>query len=150
MFGEFRLTSFYLHSLRMSFSMALFVFWSCLLALNGNIRALCLSDAAQQFVGRERNQRACHRQLVRNVVVARRVNSTVIAPRTNGKTCSLNHGLNGFAFSVRLGADETCVVGGAITSHWTGARSAGFSSARLGCLVRCLRARSIPTLGRIE
>src|SRR6266446_5240513 len=36
--------------------------------------------------------------------------------------------------------------GGAITSHWTGARSAGFSSARLGCLVRCLRARSIPTL----
>src|SRR5438132_3081972 len=35
--------------------------------------------------------------------------------------------------------------GGAITSHWTGARSAGFSSARLGCLVRCLRARSIPT-----
>src|SRR6267142_6062451 len=36
--------------------------------------------------------------------------------------------------------------GGAITSHWTGARSAGLSSARLGCLVRCLRARSIPPL----
>ncbi len=35
------------------------------------------NDAAQQIVGRERNQRACHRQLVRNVVVARRVNSTV-------------------------------------------------------------------------
>jgi hypothetical protein len=33
--------------------------------------------AAQQIVGRERNQRACHRQLVRNVVVSRRVNSTV-------------------------------------------------------------------------
>src|SRR5229473_3570774 len=41
----------------------------------------------------------------------RPVNSNVIAPRTNGKTCSLNHGLNGFAFSARLGADETCVVG---------------------------------------
>src|SRR6266849_3626236 len=38
--------------------------------------------------------------------------------------------------------------GGAITSHWTGARSAGLSSARLGCLVRSLRARSIPTLCR--
>src|SRR6266403_603207 len=41
----------------------------------------------------------------------RPVNSTVIAPRTKGKTCSLNHGLNGSAFSARLGADETCVVG---------------------------------------
>src|SRR5258708_2786103 len=41
----------------------------------------------------------------------RPVNSNVIAPRTNGKTCSLNHGLNGFAFGARLGADETCVVG---------------------------------------
>src|SRR5712664_2782976 len=38
--------------------------------------------------------------------------------------------------------------GGAITSHWTGARSAGFSSARLGGLVRGLRARSIPPLSR--
>jgi hypothetical protein len=36
--------------------------------------------------------------------------------------------------------------GRGITSHWTGARSAGSSSARLGCLVRCLRARSIPPL----
>src|SRR6266404_1013314 len=36
--------------------------------------------------------------------------------------------------------------GGAITTHWTGARSAGFSSARLGCLARCFRARSIPPL----
>ena len=35
------------------------------------------NDAIEQIVGRERNQRACHRQLVRNVVVARRVNSTV-------------------------------------------------------------------------
>ena len=33
--------------------------------------------AAEQIVGRERNQRACHRQLGRNVVVSRRVNSTV-------------------------------------------------------------------------
>src|SRR6267142_2292630 len=40
-----------------------------------------------------------------------RVNSAVIAPRTNGKTCSLNQGLNGFALSARLGVNETCVVG---------------------------------------
>ena len=33
--------------------------------------------ALEQFVGRERNQRDCHRQLVRNVVVSRRVNSIV-------------------------------------------------------------------------
>ena len=33
--------------------------------------------AAEQLVGRERNQRACHRQLVRNVVDRRRVNSDV-------------------------------------------------------------------------
>jgi hypothetical protein len=39
---------------------------------------LIRSGATQQIVGRERNQRACHRQLVRNVVVARRVNSTVM------------------------------------------------------------------------
>jgi hypothetical protein len=32
---------------------------------------------AEQFVGRERNQRACHRQLVRDAVVSRRVNSNV-------------------------------------------------------------------------
>ena len=36
--------------------------------------------ATQQIVGRERNQRACHRQLVRNAVVSRRVNSTVKRP----------------------------------------------------------------------
>ena len=35
------------------------------------------SGALEQIVGRERNQRACHRQLARNVVVSRRVNSTV-------------------------------------------------------------------------
>jgi hypothetical protein len=35
------------------------------------------SIAAEQIVGRERNQRACHRQLVRNAVVFRRVNSNV-------------------------------------------------------------------------
>src|SRR5438132_1459033 len=32
----------------------------------------------EQIVGRERNRRACHRQLVRNVVDRRRVNSTVM------------------------------------------------------------------------
>jgi hypothetical protein len=37
-----------------------------------------LSDDAQQIVGRERNRRVSDRQLVRNVVVARRVNSNVI------------------------------------------------------------------------
>ncbi len=36
----------------------------------------------QSVVGRERNQRACHRQLVRNAVVSRRVNSTVRAHRS--------------------------------------------------------------------
>src|SRR5437667_4330590 len=41
------------------------------------IDLLSFAVAAQQIVGRERNQRACHRQLVRNAVVARRVNSTV-------------------------------------------------------------------------
>ena len=45
---------------------------------------------------------------------ARPVNSTVIAPRTYGKICPLNRGLNGFAFSARLGADGTCVVGAAL------------------------------------
>jgi hypothetical protein len=55
-------------------------------------------DAAQQIVGRERNHVACNRQLVRDVVVSRRVNSDVIAPRTNGKTCSLSRGLNGSRF----------------------------------------------------
>ena len=40
-------------------------------------KTVALSDGvAQQIVGRERNQRACRRQLVRDVVVARRVNST--------------------------------------------------------------------------
>jgi hypothetical protein len=59
-------------------------------------------------------------------MIARRpVNSTVIAPRTYGKTGSLTRGLNGFAFSARLGADELAWWGGAITSHWTGARVSG-------------------------
>ena len=35
------------------------------------------SGGAYRIVGRERNQRACHRQLVRKVVVSRRVNSIV-------------------------------------------------------------------------
>jgi hypothetical protein len=30
---------------------------------------------------------------------------------SKGKTCVLNRRLNGFAFSARLGADRTCVVG---------------------------------------
>ena len=43
---------------------------------------VCLDDSwdindAQQIVGRERNQPACHRQLVRSVVDCRRVNSDV-------------------------------------------------------------------------
>src|SRR5437870_7929129 len=38
------------------------------------------SPFIEQIVGRERNQRACDRQLVRNVAVARRVNSTVGSP----------------------------------------------------------------------
>src|SRR3981081_3950963 len=43
----------------------------------GSLRVLSQMIAAEQIVGRERNQRACHRQLVRNAVVSRRVNSTV-------------------------------------------------------------------------
>ena len=41
----------------------------------------CCMDRAEQIVGRERYQRACHRQLVRDVVVRRRVNSDVIPLR---------------------------------------------------------------------
>ena len=43
----------------------------------------------QQIVGREGNQRACHRQLVRNVVDRRRVNSTV--GRASGWATLLEH-----------------------------------------------------------
>ena len=43
----------------------------------GSLRVLSQMIAAEQIVGRERNHGACHRQLVRNVVVSRRVNSTV-------------------------------------------------------------------------
>jgi uncharacterized protein (DUF488 family) len=42
------------------------------------LRVLAQVSAAEQIVGRERNHGACHRQLVRNVVVARRVNSVVV------------------------------------------------------------------------
>jgi uncharacterized protein (DUF488 family) len=42
------------------------------------LRVLAQVSAAEQIVGRERIQRACYRQLVRNVVVSRRVNSTVM------------------------------------------------------------------------
>jgi uncharacterized protein (DUF488 family) len=48
--------------------------WLC--ALNA-LRVLAQVSAAEQIVGRERNYGACHRQLVRNVVTSRRVNSTV-------------------------------------------------------------------------
>ena len=41
-----------------------------------------IPGAVEQIVGRERNQRACHRQLDRNVVVARRVNSNVMPQET--------------------------------------------------------------------
>ena len=42
------------------------------------LRVLAQVSAAEQIVGRERNHGACHRQLVRDVVVSRRVNSNVI------------------------------------------------------------------------
>jgi uncharacterized protein (DUF488 family) len=41
------------------------------------LRVLAQVSAAEQIVGRERNHGACHRQLVRNLVVRRRVNSNV-------------------------------------------------------------------------
>jgi hypothetical protein len=41
------------------------------------LRVLAQVSAAEQIVGRERNHGACHRQLVRDVVVSRRVNSNV-------------------------------------------------------------------------
>ncbi len=41
------------------------------------LRVLAQVSAAEQIVGRERNQRACHRQLALSTVVSRRVNSTV-------------------------------------------------------------------------
>ena len=41
------------------------------------LRVLAQVSAAEQIVGRERSHGACHRQLVRDVVVSRRVNSTV-------------------------------------------------------------------------
>src|SRR4030088_524375 len=70
-------------------------------------------NGIEQIVGRERRERLS--QLARCgggcFDSRRRVNSTVIAPRTYGKTCSLRRGLNGFASSARLGADETRVVG---------------------------------------
>jgi hypothetical protein len=40
-------------------------------------RVLAQVSAAEQIVGRERNRGAWYRQLVRNVVVSRRVNSIV-------------------------------------------------------------------------
>jgi hypothetical protein len=47
----------------------------------GSLRVLSQMIAAEQIVGRERNHVACYRQPVRIVVVARRVNSTVIVLR---------------------------------------------------------------------
>ena len=51
--------------------------------VNGKPVARLQSGALEQIVGRERNQRACLRHLVRNAVVARRVNSTVRAHRSS-------------------------------------------------------------------
>jgi hypothetical protein len=48
-------------------------FPNCLSNTKGALRWV----GAHNKVGRERIQRACHRQLVRNVVDRRRVNSTV-------------------------------------------------------------------------
>jgi len=45
------------------------------------LRVLAQVSAAEQIVGRERNHGACHRQLVRDVVASRRVNSNVIHRR---------------------------------------------------------------------
>src|SRR6266550_1734865 len=77
----------------------------------------------------------------------RRVNSNVIAPQLKGKTYSLSRGLNGFAFSPRLVAEETARWGGSITSHWTGARFSGLLIKNLR--VARLRARPVnSTVGR--
>ena len=57
--------------------------------------------------------------------------------RSKGKTDSLSRSLNAFAFSARLGADETCVVGRPDNKSLN---RSGFSEsliARLGCLPRC-------------
>ena len=48
--------------------------------------AHCCNGDVEQIVGRERNQRACHRQLARNPVASRRVNSTVGLLPVNEKT----------------------------------------------------------------
>jgi hypothetical protein len=42
------------------------------------LRVLAQVSAAEQIVGRERNHGACYRQLARNVVACRRVNSIVM------------------------------------------------------------------------
>jgi len=47
-----------------------------LVSVNAKPVARYNQRALEQIVGRERNQRAWYRQLVRDVVVARRVNST--------------------------------------------------------------------------
>ena len=45
------------------------------------LRVLAQVSAAEQIVGRERNHVVCYRQLVRDMVVSRRVNSDVRAHR---------------------------------------------------------------------
>jgi hypothetical protein len=47
------------------------------------------NSSAEQIVGRERNQRACQRQLVRNAVASRRVNSDV-RPHEGQRVAVLN------------------------------------------------------------
>jgi hypothetical protein len=55
-------------------------------------RVLAQVSAAEQLVGRERGQRASHRQVGRNAVVSRRVNSNVMRSNVESEgTKKLNH-----------------------------------------------------------
>src|SRR5438094_953438 len=64
---------------------------------------IILVCAVQQIVGRERSQRTCYRQLLRNVVDHRRVNSTVGAlTLASGNTMNnLSDSINEFIASIR-------------------------------------------------
>ena len=71
--------------------------WLAVHALCGNSSRVCFEGCveldetkcmnsmlwwrAEQMIGRERNQRPCHRQLIRDLVARRRVNSTVMSDR---------------------------------------------------------------------
>jgi len=86
-------------------------------------RVLAQLSAAEQIVGRERIQRACHRQLGRDVVVSRRVNSTFarIALSKNNRPgqvpCSCKRKTRSALLSL-----------GARTIRWTRAAIARFST----------------------